>query len=243
MDVVRCLRCAPQSQLIVGIVISDRRMLLHRQVCVAFVEESIFANQIGFSEPFVHLAEFQRDFLVNVTAIPVLVNARLINHHSFFNRRDCLERLVLDFNQIHRVKSDIFIDCCDRGDRIADEAHLVDAERMFILADRKNAVGNRQVFTGDNGQDTWQGQRFRYIDIFNQRMRQMTAQDLAVEHAWEKDIVRKFRLPGALRARVDLAKWLADYIERLSVVVARGFHENKPQINADRRGSEIRWKN
>ena len=144
-------------------------------MCVAFVEENIFANEIGFGESFVGLAQFRRDFLLNVTAVAVLVNARLINHHSFFNRRDCLERLVHDFNQIHRVKSDVLIDCCDCRDRIADEAHLVEAECMSILANRKNAVGNRQVFTGDNGQDTWQGQRFRYIDIFNEGMRQMTA--------------------------------------------------------------------
>src|SRR5438309_7574135 len=44
MYVVRCLGCAPQSELVVGIVISNRCMLLHGQVCIAFIEESIFAN-------------------------------------------------------------------------------------------------------------------------------------------------------------------------------------------------------
>jgi hypothetical protein len=49
-------------------------------------------------------------------------------------------------------------------------------------------------------------------------MRMMSAQDFAVEHPRQKDVVGKLRLAGALGARVDLAEWFADYIERLPVV-------------------------
>ena len=50
-------------------------------------------------------------------------------------------------------------------------------------------------------------------------MGQVTAQDLAEEHARQHDVVGKLRLAGALRARIDLAKRLADDVQRLSVVV------------------------
>ena len=71
-----------------------------------------------------------------------------------------LQRFIFDFDQIHRVEGDVFIDRRDRGDRIADEADLVDAERVFVLADGKNAVRNWQVFAGDDCDDAGQRQRF-----------------------------------------------------------------------------------
>ena len=46
----------------------------------------------------------------------------------------------------------------------------------------------------------------------------MGAENLAGEHPRQNDVVGKLRLTGALRARIDLAKRFADYVERLSVV-------------------------
>ena len=145
----------------------DRGVLLHRQMGVAFVEESVFANQIGFGKAFFNVAEFQRDFLVDVAAVAVFVNARLVDHHRFFDRRDGVERFVFDFDQVHRIEGDVFINRRDRGDRIADEANLVDAERVFVLADGQNAVGNRQVFAGDNCEHAGQRQRFGNVDVLD----------------------------------------------------------------------------
>ena len=209
-----------------GSKLRDGGVLLHRQVRVAFVEESVFANQIGLGEAFFDVAEFQRDFLVNVAAVAVFVNARLVDQNRFFDRGDRVERFVLDFDQIHRVEGDVFIDRRDGRHRIADEAHLVDAERVFILADRKNAVGDRQVFAGDDRKHAGQRQRFRNVDALDQRVRQMAAQDFAEEHARQHDVVGKLRLAGALRARIDLAKRLADYVQRLPVVVTVLSHIN-----------------
>ena len=112
-------------------------------MCVAFVEESVFPNQIGFRESFVCLAEFQAYFLVHVAAVAIFMNARLVNHHAFFNRRDRLQRFVFDLNQIHRVERNVLINRGHRRHRIANEPHLVDAQRMLILTNRKNAVWNR----------------------------------------------------------------------------------------------------
>ena len=83
---MRCLRRTPKRKLLVRIVISNRRMLLHRQMRVAFIKERVFANQIGLGKSILDLAEFQRNFLVNVCAVAILMNTRLIDHDCFFNR-------------------------------------------------------------------------------------------------------------------------------------------------------------
>jgi len=63
----------------------------------------------------------------------------------------------------------------------------------------------------------------------------MAAQNLAVKHARQKDVVGKLRLAGALGARIDFAKGLADHIEFLVAT----HNQYWPQINADARRSEI----
>src|SRR6266550_8833695 len=46
----------------------------------------------------------------------------------------------------------------------------------------------------------------------------MTAQNFAVEHAREKDVVGKLRLPRALGTRVDFAERFPDDVEWFAVV-------------------------
>ena len=38
----------------------------------------------------------------------------------------------------------------DGGDRIADEADAIDRERVLVLADRQDAVGDREVLAGQD---------------------------------------------------------------------------------------------
>ena len=89
---------------------------------------------------------------------------------------------------------------------------------MFVLADGQNAVRDRKVFARNNCDDTGQGQRLSYIDVLDQRVWFMRAENLAGEHPRQNDVVGKLRLARALRARIDFAKRLADYIERFPVV-------------------------
>src|SRR6266566_7911204 len=59
MNIVRRLRRTPERQLVIRIEITDSRMLLHRQVGIALVEESILANQVSFRKAFLDIAKFQ----------------------------------------------------------------------------------------------------------------------------------------------------------------------------------------
>src|SRR5207249_7586871 len=82
-----------------------------------------------------------------------------------------------------------------------------------------NTVRNRKVFSGDDRNDSRQREGSREVNVLYKRMRQMTTQNLAIEHARQKNIIGKLRLARALRARVDFAEGFADYLEWLSVVL------------------------
>src|SRR5215469_9455468 len=113
---------------------SQGGVLLHGQVRVALVEEDVVANQLGLAKAFVHIAELERDLLVDVAAFAILMDTGLGGRQRFSNRRDGVKRFVVDLYQVCRLKSRVFIDRGNGCDRIADKAHLVDAERMLVLA-------------------------------------------------------------------------------------------------------------
>ncbi len=213
VDVVRRLRGRPERELVVGVEVSDRRVLLHRQVRVALVEENILADVIGLLETFFQVAELKVHFLVHVRAVAVVVHARIVDHDGLFDARDRLKSFVLDFDQVHRLERRVFVYGRDGGHGVAYEANLADAERVLVLTDRQDAVRDRQIFAGDDGVNAGQGERLRRVDLFNERVRLVGAQDFAVEHTRQSDVVREQCLPRALRARVHLAERLADDFE------------------------------
>ena len=79
VDVVRRLRGRPERELVVRVEVREGRVLLHRQVRVALVEEDVFADKVGLGEALVEVAEFEVDFLVDVAAVAVIMNARLFD--------------------------------------------------------------------------------------------------------------------------------------------------------------------
>ena len=110
---------------------------------------------------------------------------------------------------------------CSRG---ANEADFVDAQRVFVLADWQYAVRHRQVVTGQNGNDAWQLQRFRYVYVFDESVRHGTTKHLAEKHARKNYVVGKLRLAGALGSRIDFAQWFPDHLLLVAVPAVAFVH-------------------
>src|SRR5207248_2544559 len=111
--------------------------------------------------------------------------------------------------------SSVLVNGGDRGDGVADEANLVGAERVLVLADGEDAVRDGQVFAGDDGMDAGEGRRLRGVNGFDERVWEVRAEDFAVEHARQAYVVGELRLTDALRARVNLAEGLTDDLQVL----------------------------
>ena len=130
--------------------------------------------------------------------------------HGLFDARDALQLLVHDLDEVHRVEGRVLVNGRDRRDGVADEAHALDAQRVLVLTDGEDAVGDGQVLARDDGVDAGERERLRRVDALDARVRLGRAEDFAVEHARQRDVVGEARLAHALRARVHLAEGLAD---------------------------------
>src|SRR6267378_100305 len=176
----------------------------------AFEKEQVLPDDVACRNPRVGIAELEVDELVQVAAIAVVMDARLGMRDRFFGRCDRLEWLVDDFDEIERRSRDLFAGGGNRRDRIADKPHLVDAQRVLVLGDGKNAERNRQIPSGEYGVDTLEARRSRGIDRADARVRLGAAQQLAVQHSRKREVIGESRRPRHLRDGVDFAQGLAD---------------------------------
>jgi len=90
---------------------------------------------------------------------------------------------------------------------------------MFVLTDGKDAVGDWQILAGNHCEYTGQCKGLRNVDVPDDCVWKVTAQNLAVEHPRENYVVGELRLSDALRPRVDFAKRFTDNIEWFAVFV------------------------
>jgi hypothetical protein len=133
VNVVRSLGRRPERHLAVGAPLRDSRMLLHRQVGVALEEEDVLTDQVGAREGGLDVPELQRDALVDVGAVAVLVDSHLRVRERVEDGHEGRERLVVDVDQSARLLRGLFVDGGNGGDRVADHPDLLGAERLLVL--------------------------------------------------------------------------------------------------------------
>ncbi len=92
-------------------------------------------------------------------------------------------------------------------------ADVVEAERLLVLADGKNAVFDGEILAGEN--EIYAGVRggAQNVDAANARVRVRGAQELAVGHAGKGNVVGEAGLAGDFGAGVYAAAGVADYAE------------------------------
>ncbi len=213
VEVVRRLgrRVDRQSPLVLGH--GDRRVLLHRQMGVAVVEEEVVVDPVGRGEARLDVAELHRDDLVQVAAVGVGVELRLSGGDRLFDRGDRRQRLVVDLDGERRSVRSVLGECRDRDDRVADVADHFDRQGVLVLRDREDAEGGRQVGAGENADDTGQRARLLEPDRANARVRQRRADELDEDLAWKSEVVSEAGLAGYFGVAVDAPEGRADDAE------------------------------
>ena len=209
VHVMRRLRGRPEHQLAVRIFGRDGRMLFNGQVRVALIKECVFEYLISVGKGLVDVAESERDNLVDVAAVAVLVDGVGCDQ-SFFRARNRLQWCVLDVDQIERFERRQFVACDDRRHRVADEPDALDRQGILVLTDRKNAVRDRKIASGQDQVDAGMRQGASHVDADDACVRDGGTEQLAVDHPRQRQVVGEAGLAGDFGACVDARPRFAD---------------------------------
>ena len=162
----------------------DGGVLLHRQVIAALEEEDVLADQVGGVEGRVDVAELERDVLVDVRTVAVLVDPGLGMGERVEDRHEGDKRLVVDLDQPARLLGRLLVHGRDGGDRIADHADLLGAEGLLILRDGQDAeLHPRQVSGRDHREDAGERAGARGVDRPDAGVGVSAPEQLGVRHA------------------------------------------------------------
>jgi hypothetical protein len=184
-------------------------VLLHGQVRVAFVIKDVLAHVVGCGKALRHVAELQRDVLVDISFFGVGVDLRVLVFQRLVDRHQRRQRLVLDDNVFQGRLGRLLVNRRHGSHRVAHHAHLFAAQRFFILAHGQDAVLNGQIFARNHGQHPRPFQRPRHVDVADQGVRVRAAQQLSIGHTRQNNVVGEHRLAHDLAHGVHLHPRLA----------------------------------
>ena len=93
------------------------------------------------------------------------------------------EGIVLDLDEARGLLGGLLVDRGDGGDRVADEADDVEAERVLVLRDGEDAEGRREGVAGEHGDHAGEGGGAARVHAHDARVGAGRAVELGVEHA------------------------------------------------------------
>ncbi len=137
----------------------------------------------------------------------VVADQRRVGVERLAGVHDRRQRLVLDVDQLQGVVGRVLVGRDDERDLLALEAHLVAGEHgLGVVGDRRHPrqAQRLEVLGGDDRGDVGMRERLGRVDRDDARVRIRAAQDGAVHHAREPDVVEIVAL-AADEARVLLA--------------------------------------
>ena len=148
MHVVRHLGRGPQCELAFAVERGDRRVLLDRQMGVAFVEEQVLEDVIRSCERFVDIAKFESLQAMDIAALAIRMDPWLGLSERFFRIANGVKNPVSNLDEIQRLGRRLLVLRDDRSDRVADVAHVLGCQRILVLGHGKNAEGHREILAG-----------------------------------------------------------------------------------------------
>jgi hypothetical protein len=106
------------------------------------------------------------------------------------------QRAHLEFYQLERACCGCRVDRCHGRYGLADVAHFVACQRIFIHGDRQHAIGVRTIGAGYDSNDASESRRLGNVEAQDLAMAHGTAEDSADERARVLEICRVARPPG-----------------------------------------------
>ena len=214
LQVVRDLRGRPHLQHAIRVESRDRAVRLDRRVGRPVEVVLPFDRDVRRRHPRVHVPELEVDVLEDVAVRPRLAR-RVDGLRNGLGRQRLLgreidgKRLVLDVDPLERRIRRVLVDRRHRRHRVADEAHLVDAERVLVAGPGDDPVRGRQVPSGDDTVHAIQRLGLARVDGDDSGVRLGGAEDLPVQQPRQDDVVRVDLASRRLAQPLDPARTTA----------------------------------
>ena len=217
VQVVGDLRGRPHRESAVRLRKPDGAVRLDGRVGGSLEEVVALDYKIRPLESVIHIAECEFDRLCDV-AVPALF-ARLVDERAIGGDRLVRievggQLLVLDVDQREGRVGGVLVDRRDRGHPVAHVADLVDAQRILVRRPGDDAVGGGHVPARHHSVHAFERLGPGGIDGDDAGVGVRAAQDLAVQHSGEADVVGVAGATGTLGASVDLAHRATDRGQR-----------------------------
>ena len=221
-----------------GVVVGERRDCLERLAARAAPVEAVLDHVVGLAERALDIAERKGRVQRDVGA-ERLVDEGGARRDRLLDRRDRVEQLEVDLDEIARVLGHVAAGCDDRGQRLSDEPRLVPRQRaehvlVGVRAEvRERAEELERLLPGDDRDDARQFPRLARVDRRDSRVGHGTAQDRRVKHASEHHVVHVLTPTEQQPTVLDLRDRLADpgVLERRRGLGFRG-HDVPPPVRS-----------
>jgi hypothetical protein len=201
-----------ETSIAIAFHVRQRGLLLHRQVRVALVEKDILEDVIGHSQRLIDVAELVRMIAMDVALLAVVVDAGFGVGQRVFRIVDRHQRPIADLDQAHGRIRGLLVHGDHRGDRIADMAHMI-GQRKLVDRHWHDAEWHREILAGQYQVHARMPGRRRKVHFLDDGMRMRRAQQLAVQHAGQRQVIGEPSLARHFGAAVDSATRLAHHLQ------------------------------
>ena len=219
--------------------IRDRGVLLERQVRIALVEVEILVDAVGPREALFGVAELHRDELVDVAGVAVVMDRRRVGE-----RPSSIVPTVGSASYWTSIRS--------RASNAASSSTAATAatgsptKRTRSVHSACSSCETGRMPKGSEGRRPSRPratpgrlERLRDVDRDDARVRELRAQQLAVQHPGQDDVVGETSLPRHLRRGVDLGVGSADDAGSSRAPAHDGTTGSSPRIRRNRNRTPI----
>ena len=219
-DEVRHLRGRPDRQLVV-VPASDGNVRLQRAMVERGAAEDILVDDVRLAEADLHVAFAHAHVVDPVRAVleaqtsrgrlfvaaDLLVDERRAGLQRVDRIEDGRQLLILDVDELGRLRGGVRCIGDHRGDDVAHVAGLIDRDDGLIL-EGGAVIGEevvRQILAGEHEDDARHGERAGAVDADDASVGVRAADASSVRHPGELDIERVRDFPHHLQHAVSLA--------------------------------------
>jgi len=139
-----------------------------------------------------------------------VVNEIRLRLHRLFGIEVRGQDFILDVDEFERLLGDRFRNGNHAGYVVAHVAHLVERQRIFVVAHGQNAVRIRCILSHRNRNDPFALLRSARVYALYASVRIRRMQNLADQHAGQAEVVGVLARAGGFPGRVDHRGGLAD---------------------------------